>query len=72
MTTIDQDALDANVPELAVQALTEANRRAVAAGHPIGLVRGSQLIRCEGDQEIVLKEILGRKKVAFRVKRREK
>ena len=69
MTTFDEE-LEADVPERAVVALTEANRRAMAAGFTVVLVRNGELIRRTGNQEIVLKAIGGRKKVAVRVKRR--
>jgi hypothetical protein len=60
-----------SVPERAVRALTEAHRRAVAACHSVVLVQDGKLIRREGNEVIVLKPIRGRKKVLFRVKRRE-
>lgn len=70
MTTVT-DEQERDVPQRAVRALTEANRRAVAAGHPVVLVRDGQLIRLIGNQVIVLKSVPGRKRVAVRVKRQE-
>jgi hypothetical protein len=70
MPPLDEDHHDEQVPELAVQALTAAHRRAVAAGHPVVFVRAGQLVRLQGNQITVLKPIRGRQKIAFRVKRR--
>ena len=69
--TTTEDEQEADVPQRAVRALTEAHRRAVAAGHPVVLVQDGKLIRRVGDQVIVLKTMRGRKKVTVRVKRRE-
>ncbi|MGL6095622.1 MAG: hypothetical protein ACRC7O_07490 [Fimbriiglobus sp.] len=69
MTTREDDDPDEGVPERAVQALTEAQRRAMAAGHPVVLVLDGKLIRRVGDQVTVLKLVRGRRKVAVRAMR---
>lgn len=59
---------DADVPALAVEALRAAQKRAVLAGHPQVLVRNRQLVRIVGGEIVVLKQMMGRKKVVARTK----
>lgn len=68
---IFDDEQDKNVPEQAVRALTEAHRRAIAAGHAVVMIQGGYLVRREGNQVTVLKPIRGRRKANTRVKTRD-
>ena len=70
MTTVD-DEQERDVPQRAVEALLDANRRAVAAGYAVVLVQNGKLIRRIADQVVVLKTIRPRRKVAVRVKQRK-
>ena len=71
MTPHDLDDEDADVPEMAIRGLYEAHQRAIAAGHPVVIVQGHQLVRLEGDIVTVLKTLPERKKVTNRVKYRK-
>lgn len=65
MSTDDTtDPGEADVPALAVQALTAAGQRARAAGHPLVEVRDGQLVRIEGTTVTVLRQLPGRQRVA--------
>jgi hypothetical protein len=68
MNPLDDDRQDADVPELAVQALTAAHQRALQAGRPLVLVRNGQLVRIDSTGVTVLKQLPARKKVAVRKK----
>jgi len=68
MSDIDDESQDADVPAMAIQGLVAAQQRAVAAGHPIVLVRNGQLVRIVDGQTTVLKSVLPREKVAVRIK----
>lgn len=68
VTTIDEDQQEAGVPELAVKALTAAQHRAAAAGHPLVLVRNGWLVRVLGSNTVFLKELPPRRKVSVRTK----
>ncbi len=59
----DTDFSEADVPALAVQALTAAQQRAKAAGHPLVQVQDGQLVRIEGAAVTVLKRLPGRQRV---------
>lgn len=64
-TTIDE-ALESDVPALAVKALTAAHRRALVAGRTLIFVRNGQLIRVGPAGTTVLRQLPARKKVATR------
>jgi len=64
----DLDALDADVPMMAVQGLNEASKRARKSGRPIVLVRGGQLLRISAEGTIVLKDLPPRRKSLVRRK----
>jgi hypothetical protein len=68
MPDIDDESQEADVPQLAVKALTEAHQRALAAGQTLVLVRDGRLIRITNDEVVVLKKLPDRKKVAVRTK----
>ena len=59
---------DADVPELAVQALTAAHRRAAAAGRTLIVVRNGQLLRISPTETVILRQLPARKKVGDRIK----
>ena len=70
MTADEEDALDAiEVPQMALKALDEAHRRAVASGRPVIVAIGGQLIEIQGDRRTLIKEIPLPHKVDCRSKR---
>ena len=70
MTDDEQDALDdVEVPQMAVKALDEAHRRAVASGRPVLVIVDGKLIEIRGSTRTVLGEGPRRHKVSCRVKR---
>jgi hypothetical protein len=54
---------DDDVPEMALAALAEAQRRALASGRPVVLVRDGRLVRIQGDTVTVLRTMPPRKTV---------
>jgi hypothetical protein len=67
MLPSDDDRDDADVPELAVRALTEAHQRALRAGRPLVFVRNDKLIRIDEQGGVtILKELPARIKVTVR------
>jgi len=70
MTDNESDQQEAGVPEQAVQALTAAQQRAALAGHPVVLVQNGFLVRLEGSDTTVLKQVPARKKVPIRIWKR--
>jgi hypothetical protein len=68
MPSLDDDRQDADLPQRAVQALTAAHRRALAAGRTLVLVRNNQLIRISSAGIDVLRQLPARKKVTVRKK----
>ncbi|MEZ6142371.1 MAG: hypothetical protein R3B84_17570 [Zavarzinella sp.] len=57
MTPIAEIDEDADVPALAVKALNEATEQALRSGKTVVLVRDGKLVRIEGGNVIVLKEL---------------
>jgi hypothetical protein len=69
MPTGEDDRQDADVPELAVKALTSAHRRALEAGRTLVLVRNDWLIRIHSDGTVqMFRQLPARKKVVNRTK----
>jgi hypothetical protein len=69
MTLHDEDRLDAAVPELAVEALSAAYRRALQAGHTLVYVKDGVLVRRAPSGVTVLKQLPARQKVSTRIKK---
>jgi hypothetical protein len=59
------DAEDADVPQLAVQALNVATQRALDAGQTVVLVRGDKLVQITNGEIIELETLAPRKKIDF-------
>jgi hypothetical protein len=69
MTILEDDRLDAAVPELAVEALSAAYRRALQAGHTLVFVKDGVLVRRGASGITELKKIPARQKVSTRTKK---
>ncbi len=69
MVPVELESEDDNVPELAVQALNAATRRAIRSGRSIVLVENGELVRIGSDGKTVLKKLPPRRKVETRFKR---
>jgi hypothetical protein len=59
----DDDIHDADVPQLALQALANAQHEATVANLPQVLVRDGMLIRIHGESVTILKQLTARKPV---------
>jgi hypothetical protein len=59
----EEDVQDADVPELALQALANAQHAATLANLPQVLVRDGVLIRIHGESVTILKHLTARKPV---------
>jgi hypothetical protein len=70
MTDHDDDQQESDVPEIAVQVLTDASKRAAQAGRPRVVVKDGMLVRIENDDTTVLKKMPNRKKATARSKKR--
>ncbi len=68
MISNEEDWQEADIPQLAVKALTEAHRRAIEAGHPLVLVKQGCLVRQGASGITVLKQLPARNRVAARTK----
>lgn len=68
MTADELDREDEDVPELALQGLAAAQRKAEQSGQPLVLVRDGQLVRITATGVTVLKQLGGRRKVDVRTK----
>jgi hypothetical protein len=68
MAILDEEQQEADVPQLAVRALTQAHRRALASGQTLVMVRDGKLIRVTRDEVVVLRVLTARKKSAVRSK----
>jgi len=68
MTLKEEDAVDREIPDLAVKALSEASKRALKAGRTIVYVKNHQLIRKGPNGDVVLKQMPGRIKVKSNAK----
>ena len=64
MTLEEEDILDADIPMQALAGLAAASARARAAGLPIVVIRGTNLVRIEGDTVTILETVAPRVKVA--------
>ena len=69
MSSIETEPQEAEIAELAVQALTDAHKRAVKAGHMLVFVKNGELIQTGPLGTTVLKKLPPRKRVSVRVKR---
>lgn len=69
MDEAELESLEETVPELAVHALTEATRRARAAGRPVVLVVNNQLVRITPEGTTVLEPLTSRVTAPSRTKR---
>ena len=69
MTEEELDQLEATIPEMAVQALTNAHRRARASGQDVVMVVDDKLVRIGPHGTTVLKSLPYRVKVNARTKR---
>jgi hypothetical protein len=70
MTPIEFDPQEGEVAQLAVQALTAANRRAIQLGRSVIVVENDELVRIGSPfGKTVLKKLPPRRKVVFRIKR---
>jgi hypothetical protein len=69
MTPIDLDPQEAEVPQLAVQALNAAQRRAINSGRSVLVVENDDLVCIGPSGKAVLKKLPPRRKVSVRVKR---
>jgi hypothetical protein len=63
MSPNDDDVQDADVPELAIQALAQAQHEATRANLPQVLMRDGFLLRIQGESVTILKRLAGRKQV---------
>ena len=72
MADINLDLQEDNVPQMAVQALTAANRRAIDSGRSVLVVVDDALVCIGSTGSMVLKKLPPRRKVANRVKRASK
>lgn len=61
MTESDSD--DAEVVQMALSALSQAQARALASGRPVVLVENDELVRITGSEKIVLKKLPARSKI---------
>jgi hypothetical protein len=68
MPLTQEEQLEADVPALAVKALTAAQRRAAQAGHPQVLVRDGRLVQVTPTGTTELRTLGARRKVAARRK----
>ncbi len=68
----DQTLTEDDIPRLAVEALTEAHRKARASGRALVYVVNGELVRVEGVTRTVLKKIPTRFHSTTRVKRAKK
>lgn len=69
MNDLDSEADDAEVIQMALNALDAAHRRARVSGLPVVMVKNGNLVRVEGANVTVLKTLPPRQKVSIRVKR---
>jgi hypothetical protein len=70
MAIIEEDKQEGRIPELAVDVLTAASRRAAHEGRPLVLVKNGCLVRIEDSRITKLKQLPARKKVTIRVRTR--
>ena len=69
MTEEELVALEETIPALAVKALTEATRQALASGRPVVLVVDDKLVRIDSEGTTVLKDMPPQMTVTVRTKR---
>lgn len=69
MNASQLDRQEDSVPALAVEALTLAHRRAIAAGRTVVRVEGGKLVRVGPSGTVVLQTLPPRVKVTIRTKR---
>ena len=63
------DPQDGDITQLAVQALTAAQRRAIASGRAVIVVADGALVRIGSSGKTVVKKMPPRRKVSVRIKR---
>ncbi len=69
MIPIELDPQEGEVTQLAVQALTAAQRRALNSGRSVLVVVNGELVRIGSPGRTVLKKLPPRRKVSVRIKR---
>jgi hypothetical protein len=69
MTPIDLDPQEGEVTQMAVEALTAAQRRAIDSGRSVLVVENGALVRIGSTGRTELKKLPLRKKVSDRIKR---
>ena len=69
MNPTELDAEDADVPQMAVQALNDAYQRAIRSGRPVVVVAEGKLVRIDSSGVTELETLPARRKVAVRTKR---
>jgi hypothetical protein len=57
MTDAESDHDDAEVIQMALKALSEAQARALASGRPVTFVENDELVRVTGSERVVLKKL---------------
>jgi hypothetical protein len=72
MTIDELDAEDADIPQMAVDALNAAHRRAVASGRAVVFIQDGELVEVSSSGKTVLKKVSRRVKVTTLVKRASK
>ena len=72
MADIELDSQEAGITQLAVQALTAANRRAIDSGRSVLIVVNDTLVRIGSSGSTVIKKLPPRRRVNMRVKRASK
>ncbi len=72
MPDIDPDLEDADIPQMAVDALNAAHREALVSGMPVLVVEGDKLVRIDAAGRTVLKNVEPWEKVPSRVKKSTK
>jgi hypothetical protein len=69
MTPDELDLEDADIPQMAVEALNAATRRSLESGLTIVVAQGDELVRIGPEGRTVLKTLPPLEKVSVRVKR---